>query len=378
MHQPDRISISCRVLCCLVLCIRHFREDSNTGSKTLSEGVRSSCLVEASSVSSAFVSASAIWQDGYNCRRQCRPSLPSPTGFASTHRCSLPRTLLPPPTSAASHPRCCLRLSCRTIVRCSHPFRYFLPPHQVRAPHTTDRPAQLRKMLPPIVFTFNAGVYHRRRLARQATNTSPPHPHPTAADRPPKHPLPATRHRRPALLPAAHAPGLSPPSTAGGGAASGERGGNPRGKPPGAGPAVGNGGAGRQRGRRRRWHRQGGRQPAAAAAASGGVRGWTRGRRQTAAPEGAACSNRRPRRRPVAGMAASGGGSQRRGRCPVTGAAGGGRGGAGRGRGGQRRKRRPEARLWFRAVGWRGEISHCVGQEYGRWRYGHGIDPNRK
>jgi len=35
----------------------------------------------------------------------------------------------------------------------------------------------------------------------------PPPPHPTAADRPPQHPLPATRHRQPVFLPDAHAPG---------------------------------------------------------------------------------------------------------------------------------------------------------------------------
>jgi len=81
------------------------------------------------------------------------------------------------------------------------------------------------------------------------------------------------------------------------------------GEPAGSGSGAG-AGAGRGVGGRRRQRR-----PAA------GDRGWTRGRQQTAAPEGAAGSNRRPRWRPAAGMAASCElGSQRRGRRPAEGA----------------------------------------------------------
>jgi len=84
------------------------RSAEYTGSETFSEGVHSTCLVEPSPVPSASVPTSAGWQGGYNCRRQCRPSLPCPTGFASPHRCCLPPPLLPPPTAAASPNSWCL------------------------------------------------------------------------------------------------------------------------------------------------------------------------------------------------------------------------------------------------------------------------------
>jgi len=106
-----------------------------------------------------------------------------------------------------------------------------------------------------------------------------PHPHATAAFRPPQQPLPTTRHRRPAHLPAAHATGSLPPPTAGRGGASGGSGGNRRGKPPGAGPAASGRGGGRARGRRPAAGAAPAPAPAGGVAAGGGSGGQRQGRR---------------------------------------------------------------------------------------------------
>ena len=252
-------------------------------------------MVEPSPVSSASVPTSAGWQDGYNCRRQCRPSLLCPTGFASTHRCCLPPPLLPPPSAAASLHRCCLPqqlvppptagalhrrcghpLSCRIIPRWLLPLRKCVPPQNGPQPHATDPPDRLRKPLPPMVFPTVARLYRRPRPSRTATNSvRPTHTRrppsadpnnryaPLVTDGPPSC-RPHTRRGRCRHRPTAREAPAAGAAEIGGGSHQG------RDRRPVAGAAAENGDAGRQRGRRRRPRRQRGWRPAAGAAASGG------------------------------------------------------------------------------------------------------------